>query len=109
MIDNRHGCIKVATPTRGVAMETHTIKKGGSKLKSKDQVTSFRINDSKPNTPICGLLNFIGQNGDTYTYSCVGTGCITIYLTDCQGNVEAATAFNCITGNNLQIEGCHGF
>ena len=88
-------------------MDTHTIKKGSSNLKPLNEISKIRVNDSRPDAPICGVLNYIGQNGDTYTYQCVGRGCVTIYLTDCQGNVEASEEYNCIPPNNLQVEGCH--
>jgi hypothetical protein len=92
-------------------METLKIDKRQSGLKSRSQITKIFVNDSKPRPDdvYCGLLNFIGQQGDTYNYSVIGRGCVWIYLTDCQGNVEAGQEYNCIPGNTLQVEGCHSF
>jgi hypothetical protein len=92
-------------------METQEIRKGQPQLKSASELKKIFVNDTRPgpNADICGLLRFSGSNGDTYSYAVVGNGCVTIYLTDCQGNVEAATQYTCIAGNTLNVEGCHAF
>lgn len=58
---------------------------------------------------ICGLLEFVGTDNDVSTYNVKGSGCVWILLTDCNGNIDAATQYNCIPGNTLQVTGCHGF
>jgi len=58
---------------------------------------------------ICGKLEYAGQNGSTYLYREVGAGCIWVYLTDCNGNIDAGMQHNCVPGNTLTVEGCHAF
>lgn len=93
-------------------MET-TITRNSSKLrrglgqKTVDRSVEGRAL-AKTDT-ICGKLEPAGQNGNTYIYREVGAGCIWVYLTDCNGNIDAGSQHNCVPGNTLTVEGCHAF
>jgi hypothetical protein len=58
---------------------------------------------------ICGLLEYVGTDGDVSTYNVKGSGCVWVILTDCNGTILAATQYNCVPGNTLNVTGCHGF
>jgi hypothetical protein len=58
---------------------------------------------------ICGVLEFVGTEGDVSTYDVKGSKCIWIVLTDCNGTIVSATQYTCIPGNTLHVTGCHGF
>ena len=63
----------------------------------------------KPRDTICGLLQYASQNGDTTTYTEVGTGCVMVYYLDNNGDIESAISINCSPGNTLNVEGNHSF
>jgi hypothetical protein len=90
-------------------MANHAIRRGQAGLKLLRDLKRIYVNDSVPNTPICGVLNYTGQNGDEYSYAVVGNGCVTIYQTDCNGNIETAVSYTCVPGNTLTVQGCHSF
>ena len=55
------------------------------------------------------VLEFVGTQDDESTYNVKADTCIWILLTDCNGNIQAATQYTCITGNTLIVDGCHAF
>lgn len=58
---------------------------------------------------ICGKLEYWKAEGDYTYYHIRAEGCVWIYLTDCHGKVEAGTQYECVSGNDLKVEGCHAF
>jgi hypothetical protein len=94
---------------KGKQVETHKICRGQPGLKTVHDLKTVRVDDGSPKDAICGLLNYQSQNGETYYYSEVGTGCLWVYLTDCNGNIEAATTHYCTPGHTLTVDGCHAF
>ena len=67
-------------------------------------------NDTPPSSAtICGLLTFDRLEGDVAYYNEISDGNVMVYLTDCQGNIEAGEMHPCAAGNILRVEGCHAF
>lgn len=58
---------------------------------------------------ICGKLEFYSSSGDSTIYNVVANGCVMVFLTDCNGNIEAGSSYECVIGNRLSVEGCHAF
>jgi len=68
------------------------------------------VNDTRPDADaICGKLEFDHIEGNASIYREVASGCIWVYLTDCNGVIQAGTQINCVAGNTLRVEGCHAF
>jgi hypothetical protein len=59
---------------------------------------------------VCGLLRYKsgGAPGTTY-YDVTGEGCVTIYLTDAQGNMQSSMQYQCHKGAELSVDGYHSF
>jgi hypothetical protein len=58
---------------------------------------------------ICGKLQFDHVEGTATIYREIASGCVWVYLTDCNGVVQAGMQVNCVVGNTLRVEGCHAF
>jgi hypothetical protein len=63
----------------------------------------------RPRDAICGKLEDEGPQGDGQHYKIIASGCVWIYLTDCNGNVQSGTQYQCTPGNTLIVAGCHAF
>lgn len=68
------------------------------------------VDDTRPDADaICGKLVFDHVEGNSSIYREVASGCIFVYLTDCNGVIQAGIQHNCVAGNTLRVEGCHAF
>jgi hypothetical protein len=96
-------------------MATIELKKGQPSLESIKQIIArgkLFVNDvhtKRPEDVYCRILQFNSYDAanNRTMYNVIGTGCATVYLTDCQGNVEAGQAINFVRGSLFSVEGCH--
>ena len=68
-------------------------------------------NNQAISTPICDKIEKDHEDplNDRIYYNVIGDGCIMVYHTDGNGNVESAQSYTCVIGNTLYVEGNHGF
>ncbi len=95
--------------------ETH-ITRSDSRLRPKEDLSAsgkFFVDDTpaRSRTTICNLLQYDHTDADSTYYSIIGYGCVTIYLSDGNGNVVSSTTFQGIPGPGqvLRVDGPHGF
>ncbi len=97
--------------------ETH-ITRSDSQLRPKEDLSAsakFFVDDTpaRSRATICNLLQYDHTDGDSTYYRIVGSGCVTIYLSDGDGNgngnVVSSMTYQCIPGQVLRVDGPHGF
>jgi hypothetical protein len=93
--------------TRVVNRYTQGLLQPADMMKSGKAIS---VDDTRPDIDaICGKLEFDHVDGSAYIYREVASGCIWVYLTDCNGVIQAGITHNCVAGNILRVEGCHAF
>jgi hypothetical protein len=88
-----------------------SIKRNTEGMQVLNDVTADVLveNENAPAAAICGKLEFDHQDGNVSFYRVVGTGCIWVYLTNCNGSIESGIQYQCQPGNSLNVTGCHAF
>lgn len=86
---------------RRTSTELQSIKEG--------KVDIFIEKNPTSAVDVCGLLVFDRVEENITYYNVVANGCVWVYLTDCNENIEAGMQYQCYSGNSLNIEGCHAF
>ena len=103
----------MSTPLKTNTMEAKIVKfaRNGVQSNTVQPSVDVFVNKRPENVQdlICGKLQYVREDGDYTVYAEQADGCIWVYLTDCNGKVDAGTTHNCVRGNELKVQGCHAF